>query len=229
MTEQSAWLKQQINYQFNNPELLDLALTHSSHPGPDNERLEFLGDSVLGLVIADLLFRKFPGASEGELTRLRAALVKKETLADLGRKMQLGQHLKLGQGESRSGGQRRNSILGNAVESLFGAIYLDAGFSGCTSVIKTMYQDLLEDMTPDNIAKDPKTQLQELMQAKKMLLPVYDLIKETGTSHDKIFTIKCNLDDLEMSIIAEADSKRIAEQKAAALMLEMLAEPGQSD
>ena len=211
-----------LDYSFQDPALLELALTHRSHRRANNERLEFLGDSILGFVVADFLFHKFPQADEGALTRLRATLVNTEALADLARTIHLGEHIKLGVGERKSGGWRRNSILANVLESVLGAIYLDAGFAACSRVIGGLYRDKWDKLTLDDVSKDPKTMLQEHLQARKMPLPVYTLIAERGEAHDKTFLIRCAVEGMERSIEAEAGAKRLAEQKAAALMLEWM-------
>ena len=225
MLKQVDFIAACLDYRFRDHKLLDLALTHRSHRKANNERLEFLGDSILGFVAADILFKKFPQADEGDLTRLRSLLVRTETLADLARKIDLGEHIKLGVGERKSGGGHQNSILANGFESVLGAIYLDAGFAECSRVIGALYQDMLENLTLDDISKDPKTLLQEYLQARKMQLPVYKLIAESGEAHDKTFTIRCIVDDLKQSIEAAAANKRMAEQKAAALMLDLVAKP----
>ena len=215
-----------LDYRFKDRALLELALTHGSKGfKSNNQRLEFLGDSVLGSIISHALFQKFPQADEGDLTRLRALLVKTETLADLARKMDLGQHIKLGLGEEKSGGWRRTSILANVFESVLGAIYLDGGFAECERVVGRLYRERLQDMTLDKINKDSKTLLQEYLQARKMRLPVYQLVKTSGHEHNKTFTIQCAVEELKQSVEAEAGSKRLAQQKAAARMLELLQKP----
>ncbi len=222
MAGQLVQFGKQLGYQFKDTALLNLALTHRSHKKHNNERLEFLGDSILGFVIAEGLFSKFPTADEGQLTRLRASLVKKETLAKIARGIDLGAHITLGTGERRAGGWRRESILANTVESIFGAIYLDAGFCECRRVINTLYQVLLDEITLEHIHKDAKTQLQEYLQARKLPLPAYEIIKQTGEDHDKTFSIKCCVVGMDESVIAEGTNKRMAEQRAADKMIALL-------
>ncbi len=215
MDESSAKLVNKLNYQFNNPALLELALTHRSASSSNNERLEYLGDAVLGFVIADLLYQKFNDAPEGVLTRLRASLVKKESLASLAKKMDLGDFLKLGPGEMKSGGWRRDSILSNTLEAVIGAIYLDSDFDKCRIFIQKVYAEVVDELSLNDTAKDSKTELQEYLQARKLTVPLYHVIAEEGEAHKKTFTVECQIDGLTESISAKGGSKRIAEQSAA--------------
>ena len=201
---------------------MQTALTHRSSGCVNNERLEFLGDALLGFIIAEALYRQFPQASEGELTRLRASFVNKDTLAKVAKGIELGRHLKLGSGELKSGGWRRDSILANTVEAIFGAIYLDSGIDMCRNCVLHLYQDLLTGITPDTLVKDAKTRLQEYLQARKQPLPVYDIIAEEGEVHAREFTVECKVTGLEETVIARGRSKRSAEQSAAQKAIELL-------
>jgi ribonuclease III len=204
-----------LGHEFSDSELLRIALTHRSAGRLNNERLEYLGDAILGFVIAEALFIRFPEASEGSLTRLRASLVKRETLAGLARDINLGEHIQLGSGEKKSGGWRRDSILANAMEAVIGAIYLDAGFEVCRNRILEAYTDLLLQASPDTTTKDPKTTLQEYLQARQLPLPVYRVVDETGEAHDRKFTIECEVHGLPEAVHASGRSKQTAEQAAA--------------
>lgn len=222
MPESLQKLTQLLNYQFLNNALLELALTHRSVGHKNNERLEYLGDALLGLIITDAIFHQFNDATEGELTRIRANLVKRETLANLAREIGLGKHIKLGSGEMKSGGWRRDSILSNTFEALIGAVYLDSDFSTCQNCVLHLYQQLLQQVTPDTVNKDPKTELQEFLQGKKSGLPVYTVIKEEGLPHSRKFTVECQVDILDESIVAVGRSKRNAEQTVAKEALKRL-------
>lgn len=211
-----------INYTFRDKSLLETALTHRSLGRHNNERLEYLGDAILGFIIAEVLFQKFPDISEGQLTRLRASLVRKEALAALARKMEIGDFLKLGTGEMRSGGWRRDSTLANAVEAVIGAVYLDSDHTTCREFVLNLYEELLQDLSPDVLNKDPKTELQELLQANKHDLPEYKVIAEEGAAHARTFTVECWIAGLEEPVKATGNSKRNAEQAAAKNALELL-------
>ena len=211
-----------IDYRFNNVGLLEKALTHRSIGSSNNERLEYLGDAILGFIIADILYEKFPNASEGELTRLRASLVKGEKLAEIAKEIQLMDELKLGPGELKSGGWRRDSILANTLEALIGAIYLDSDIDACRAVIIHLYQTHLERVDPADIKKDAKSRLQEYLQSRKQSVPVYEVIDETGASHQPEFTVSCKIDLLDEIVITKGQSKRKAEQAAAEQALALL-------
>jgi ribonuclease III len=202
--------------------LLEQALTHRSIGNNNNERLEYLGDAILGFVIADIIYQKFPKASEGELTRLRASLVKGEKLAEISRDIQLANEIKLGTGELKSGGWRRDSILANTLEALIGAVYLDSDIDSCRRVILKLYQSHLKDIDPADIKKDAKSQLQEYLQSRKQNVPDYEIIDEHGSSHQPEFTVSCKIDLLDEAIIAKGASKRKAEQAAAEKIIAML-------
>ena len=213
--------------------LLSRALTHRSylneHPEAleDNERLEFLGDSILGFVIAEALFDKFSDASEGVLSRLRANLVNQSSLADLARLHQFGDFLLLGSGELKSGGFRRESILSDALEAVIGALYLDQGIDVCKQWVKGLFQEKLQSLSLDNWQKDPKTQLQELMQSKKLDLPEYTLITMSGLQHEQVFKVKCTIPLLKDACIGTGVSRKRAEQAAAEKMLQLLEKASQ--
>jgi ribonuclease-3 len=211
-------------YVFSDTGLLETALTHRSTGRHNNERLEFLGDAILGFVITEALYKIFPGEAEGILTRLRASLVKKETLADLARKLHIGSHVVLGPGERKSGGWRRDSILANTLESLIGAIYLDSGMPECRAFILALYDELLDQLSVADTGKDPKTVLQELLQARKLPLPVYHVVAEQGEAHRKVFTVTCEIAGLAALVTADGLSKRAAEQAAASEALKLISD-----
>ncbi|MBL8246928.1 MAG: ribonuclease III [Candidatus Competibacter sp.] len=209
-----------LGYTFQQPELLEEALTHRSASACNNERLEFLGDALLSLVIAEYLFQRYPKASEGELSRLRASLVKGEALAELARHLNLGDVLRLGQGELKSGGAQRESILSDALEALFGAAYLDGGLATCRTLILHLYRESLEDLSSASELKDPKTRLQEYQQARQQPLPVYNVLEIRGEPHAQSFTVECAV--AEFRAVAVGNSRRKAEQEAARHVLEQM-------
>jgi len=211
-----------LNYRFKNPDILKLALTHRSAQSTNNERLEYLGDAILGFVIAEVLYQKFAEGPEGILTRKRASLVKKETLARLARELELGEFIHLGSGERKSGGWRRDSILANTLEAVFGAIYLDSDFDTCRQSIVQLYAELIDSLTLDDSGKDSKTELQEYLQAIKLSLPSYRIIAEEGEAHERIFTVECHVESLNMPVKANGKSKRAAEQSAAQKVLNLI-------
>lgn len=210
-----------LGYRFDDEGLLEAALTHRSVTQNNNERLEFLGDAVLGMVIAEELFKRFPRANEGELSRLRASLVKGVTLAELARSLELGEVIRLGQGELKSGGFRRNSILADAFEAILGAIYLDGGFENCRKIILKHFSSRLDAVSPETAQKDPKTRLQEHLQATQQPLPNYDVVDIAGEAHAQTFTVECLVDGIP-AVRAKASSRRKAEQAAAEMILETL-------
>jgi ribonuclease-3 len=215
-------LCQRLEYTFNNSALLEQALTHRSAASINNERLEFLGDGILNFVIAARLFEQYPDVQEGDLSRLRANLVNKDTLADIARMLQLGDYINLGSGELKSGGRRRDSILADAVESIFGAVFLDSGFDTCRHLILHLYTDKLQNMPDVSSLKDAKTRLQELLQSRKHSLPVYRVISVSGKAHNQEFTVECAVEELNCVTIARGGSRRKAEQAAAELAIEKL-------
>ena len=211
-----------LNYHFNDNSLLELALTHRSFQGKNNERLEFLGDSILNFIIAELLFKKFNLLPEGDLSRLRSQLVKSETLSEIGILLQLGDYLILGEGELKSSGWRRPSILADSVEAIIGAVFIDGGISAASDLILAWFKDRIDSINPDNIQKDSKSVLQELLQAKKINLPDYNIVSIDGEAHCQHFRVSCSIPKLGLSIEGDGSSRKIAEQCAAEDMLEKL-------
>lgn len=211
----NAHLETAIDYHFSDKALLQQALTHRSHSSHHNERLEFLGDSVLNFVVAALLFQRFPRIDEGDLSRLRANLVKQSSLADIAQKLELSQYLRLGEGELKSGGFRRPSILADTVEAIFGAIFLDAGFDAAQKVIARQYAPILQHVDPQTLGKDPKTLLQELLQGRKLDLPLYTVVATHGAAHNQMFEVECTVPALDIKVGAAGSSRRAAEQLAA--------------
>lgn len=223
MKENHEALCRRITYSFKDFSLLELAMTHRSVSGfKNNERLEFLGDSIINFIIAEELYRSYPQLKEGKLSRLRAQLVRGETLAELSRKYQLGDCLILGSGELKSGGFRRDSILADAFEALIGAIYLDSGLDKCQSLVLGWYSDLLANLLIDEPQKDPKTLLQEYLQAHKKALPIYKVSSMDGAAHEQVFTVECLVEGVEKPTLGTGSSRRQAEQEAAAEALHCL-------
>lgn len=212
-----------LDYRFKNSDLLEQALTHRSYSQiNNNERLEFLGDSVLSLVISENIYQRESGADEGELSRLRSSLVKEEALARVARDIGLGDFIYLGGGELKSGGFRRSSILSDALEAIIGAIYLDSGFAPAKNTILHLYQDYLLNLPDIDSLKDSKTQLQEYLQSKQLDLPDYVVIQTTGKSHDQIFTVSCNIESLKMHFNGTGSSRKKAEQNSAKKTLDQI-------
>ncbi|MGL4920238.1 MAG: ribonuclease III, partial [Plesiomonas shigelloides] len=209
-------------YTFTNIDFLQLALTHRSASGKHNERLEFLGDSILSFVIADALYHQFPKVDEGDMSRMRASLVRGNTLAELAREFELGEYLRLGPGELKSGGFRRESILSDTVEAIIGAVYLDTGLEAVRELILRWYQARLEEIRPGDRQKDPKTRLQEYLQGRRLPLPVYQVIQVRGEAHDQEFTIHCSVEGMAQPVVGVGSSRRKAEQAAADLALKQL-------
>jgi len=222
VTRDPETLCKKLGLHFNNMQLFKMALTHRSMGAHNNERLEFLGDSILGFVVAEKLHEMFPEASEGVLSRLRASLVNQSALADLARKLNIGDYLILGSGELKSGGYRRDSILSDAIEAIIGALFKDQGIEICRQWVLDMLQDKLDSLSLDNWQKDPKTQLQELMQSKKLDLPDYTLITMSGLPHEQTFKVKCTIPLSDKSCIGSGVSRKKAEQDAAEQMLALL-------
>lgn len=216
-------LEAELGYHFSNRNLLVQAVTHRSHGAAHNERLEFLGDSVLNFVVASLLFDRFPRTDEGNLSRMRASLVRQATLADIATRLTLSEYLKLGEGEMKSGGFRRPSILSDALEAIFGAVYMDGGFEAAYRVIAAQYEPLLSDVDPISQGKDAKTLLQERLQAMRLDLPLYTVVATHGAAHNQLFEVACEVSRLEICVQAAGSSRRAAEQAAAQLALEQLA------
>ena len=208
-------LQQALGYTFVRSDLLTQALTHRSYGSLNNERLEFLGDSVLNCSVARALYDEFPDLPEGSLSRLRANLVRQETLAEIAATLKLGDSLRLGEGELKSGGFRRPSILADALESLFGAIFLDAGFEAAQSVVRGLFEPLVAKIDPKASGKDPKTELQEILQSRRLPLPDYRLVGTEGEAHDQNFIVDCVLAKPELNTRGVGKSRRAAEQEAA--------------
>ncbi len=220
-------LQKALNYYFEQPDLLQQALTHRSYAAQHNERLEFLGDGVLNFVVAALLFEQFQRIDEGDLSRVRASLVKQDTLARLAQQLHLSELLRLGEGELKSGGFNRPSILSDALEAIFGAIYLDGGFTAVYAVIQQLYAPLIRDLDPKTLGKDAKTLLQEIVQGLRLDLPVYAVISTEGAAHNQLFTVSCTISKLSISTQAQGRSRRAAEQAAAALAITAIKEQKQ--
>ncbi|MDC6484477.1 ribonuclease III [Methylophilaceae bacterium] len=215
-------LEKILNYIFKDKSLLEQALTHRSFQGNNNERLEFLGDSILNFIIAELLFKKFNLLPEGDLSRLRSQLVKSSTLSEIGILLNLGDYLILGEGELKSSGWRRPSILADSVEAIIGAIYSDGGISAASELIISWYKDKIESINPNDIQKDSKSLLQELIQARKIGLPEYNVVSIEGEAHCQHFKVSCSILKLGISIEGEGSSRKIAEQAAADEVLKKL-------
>ncbi|MFA5371175.1 MAG: ribonuclease III [Sideroxydans sp.] len=211
-----AALSQRINYRFTQPQLLQRALTHRSYSAAHNERLEFLGDSLLNCTVAKYLYDSYPDIAEGDLSRLRSNLVNQKTLATLAQQLQLGDHLLMGEGEVKGEGNRRPSILADALEALFGAVWLDADFSTAQKVVLGLYIPYLGGLDLRTLGKDPKTLLQEQLQGNKFPLPKYEVIAIKGEAHAQTFVVSCTIPKLSISTQGEGGSRRLAEQIAAA-------------
>ena len=217
-----AWVERSFGYIFSQPELCHAALTHRSAGTVHNERLEFLGDSLLNCSVARLLYDAHPLVDEGGLSRLRATLVSGETLAQIAGELGLGEHLRLGQGEVKTGGFRRASILADALEAILGAIFLDSGFDAAAAVVARVIGPRLADLPTADTLKDPKTRLQETLQAHGLALPVYTLTAVAGDPHAQVFTVSCEVPVFGLAAVGEGGSRRRAEQLAATKLLELL-------
>jgi ribonuclease-3 len=213
-------LEQRLGYEFADRELLAQAVTHRSHGAVHNERLEFLGDAVLNCAIAQLLFLKFSRLDEGDLSRLRANLVKQQSLAEIAERLELSQFLRLGEGERKSGGFRRPSILADTLEAAVGAVFVDRGFEAAREVIARLFEPVLKAVDPKTLGKDSKTLLQEFLQGKRLPLPQYSVVETRGAAHNQEFEVECLLPKLEISVRGSGRSRRAAEQSAAKLALE---------
>jgi len=219
MTDLGA-LEERLGYRFANGELLAQAVTHRSHGIVHNERLEFLGDAVLNCTIAQLLFQKFGRLNEGDLSRLRANLVKQQSLAEIAERLELSQFLRLGEGERKSGGFRRPSILADTLEAAFGAVFVDRGFEAAREVITRLFEPVLKSVDPKTLGKDSKTLLQEFLQGKRLPLPLYSVVETRGAAHNQEFEVECSVPKLDISVRGSGRSRRAAEQSAAKLALE---------
>lgn len=215
-------LEKKLGYAFKKPELLQLALTHRSKGAEHNERLEFLGDGVVNFVIAEILFHQFHKATEGDLSRWRATLVNRDTLADVAKKFDLGPHLFLGPGEMRSGGSERSSILSCAMEAVIGAVYLDGGYQAAHDCIAAWFEDLLLSLSTPASHKDPKTLLQEHVQSHRYALPIYTVESIEGEAHQQLFVVSCQIEGVSGKTLGRGTSRRRAEQEAAQGMLEVI-------
>lgn len=215
-------LTQRIGYEFTNAEYLQTALTHRSAQSDNNERMEFLGDAILSYIVSIELYRRFPEAKEGELSRMRASLVKGETLGKIATEIKLGDFLVMGSGELKSGGYRRSSTLADALEALIGAIYIDGGLDEASQFVKSVLAQRLEKCHPSKAGKDPKTRLQELLQAQSRPLPEYEVIATQGKAHNQSFRVECRVEGLHEPVHGDGSSRRKAEQMAAEAALEKL-------
>ena len=222
MTEAGRWCEKTFGYRFRDSDHLERALTHRSATGPHNERLEYLGDAALGFIVAEALYEKLPNANEGDLSRLRASLVKGTTLAELAAQLDFGSWLHLGTGELKSGGYRRESILANALEALIGAAYLDGGFKVTRALVLRLYQDRLENLPAPDELKDAKTRLQETLQSRGLPLPGYAMESRGGEEHAQTFVVSCTLIESGMTTSGSGRTRRHAEQEAAGRMIEAL-------
>ncbi|MGY0612008.1 MULTISPECIES: ribonuclease III [unclassified Luteimonas] len=207
---------------FRDPALLAQALTHRSAGAPHNERLEFLGDALVGLIVAEALYLRWPKADEGAMTRARAEMVRESSLARIARALELGARITLGPGEMKSGGHRRDSILSDALEAVVGAIFLDAGFEACCAAVLPWFEPEIDGLPAGGIGKDPKTRLQEWLQARQRPLPTYELLSEGGEEHARIFLVRCQLSDPATDAEGSGSSRRAAEQEAASAVLAQL-------
>jgi len=213
------WIKEEFDYKFEDESLLQLALTHRSVSSYNNERLEFLGDAILGFIVTEFLFNKKNDSNEGDLTRLRSHLVQEPTLHKIAQNINLSDHLIVGAGEKKSGTKHRSSVLSDALEAFLGAMYIDGGIDHTRRVILDLYAEFLPNLPKVSELKDAKTKLQEILQSKNHSLPVYSLIKITGQDHQQKFFVKCQIDEGNLNVEGEGVSRRIAEQDAALKML----------
>ncbi|TDR31693.1 ribonuclease III [Hydromonas duriensis] len=230
MTQQNPLLslQHQLGYLFTDVKLLRQALTHRSYAQNHYERLEFLGDGVLNCSIARCLYDQFKDIKEGELSRIRAHLVKQDTLVLIAQDLSVSKYLLLGEGEMKSGGLNRPSILADAVEAMIGAIFLEAGFDVAQSVVARLYAPLLKNIDPSSAGKDAKTQLQERLQGQKLPVPKYDIIEIQGAAHEQVFTVSCFIEALQVRTQGEGSTRRLAEQQAARLAMDVLEHSQQS-
>ena len=222
MTTTGDWCDSRLGYQFSDSALLNRALTHRSAAAKNNERLEFLGDAVLGLIIGRAVFEREPKADEGGLSRFRSGLVRRGTLADVAREIDLGSHLRMGAGERRSGGNQRDSVLANAFEAVIGAIFLDGGFERATEVVQRVFSSRLDNLPPAADLIDPKTRLQEYLQGQQLSPPDYSTVKVTGPEHARSFEVLCVVSSFDLEVTGTGTSLRRAEQQAADTAFKML-------
>jgi len=222
LDKSAACLKQSLNYEFTNEQPLQQALPHRSAQDLNNQRLEYLGDAVLDFIISEAVYLQRPDASEGVLSRLRSSLVKDATLAELAIDLGVGEHLILGSGEKKSGGHRRASILADALEAIFGAVYLDSGFNEAKRIIQNAFADRLVEIPDSAERRDPKTRLQELVQSRQIALPDYQVEKVEGKAHKQTFSVRCTIAELDASTTGQGSTRRDAEQESAEQMLSLL-------
>ena len=220
MVPAAGWLAERLGVELGDPGLLARALTHRSHGSPNNERLEYLGDAVLTFVVAEMLYRSFPDATEGELSRYRASLVSGEALAAIAASLGLGEQLSLGEGEMKSGGHRRATILADALEAVFGAVYLDLGLGAARRVAERLFRAEIAALPSAAELKDPKTRLQEWLQGRGHALPSYTVMEVSGEPHEQRFQVRCEVPELGLLAVADGSSRRRAEQEAAQRILE---------
>ncbi len=213
-------LQERLGYVFQKPELLTQALTHRSHSKKNNERLEFLGDSVLNCTVAEMLYERYTDLDEGDLSRVRANLVKQQALYEIAQALQLSDCLRLGEGELKSGGFKRPSILADTFEAIIGAIFLDSGFEASKKVLRKWYSQILEHVDPRTLGKDDKTLLQEYLQGHQLPLPIYNVVATTGVAHNQQFEVECSIPSLKITLNGKGPSRRAAEQVAAKISLE---------
>ena len=224
MNKAESWLEKTLRFRFQNAELFEQALTHRSATQHNNERLEYLGDAVLEFVVSEAVYRAGPDAPEGDLTKLRASLVKEETLAEIALELGLGEHLILGSGERKTGGHRRESILADTLEAIFGAVFLDSGIDAAKALIDRVYESRYRELPDVQDLRDPKTRLQEWLQARGMSLPLYELAEVSGKGHKQRFVVTCTIVESSSVTDGESTTRRKAEQKAARKMIERLVE-----
>lgn len=222
MDKAERWLEKTLHYHFKDSRLFVQALTHRSADGINNERLEFLGDAVLDFVISEAVFKRRPDANEGDLSKLRASLVKDTSLASLATELGIGEHLILGSGERKTGGHRRESILADAIEAIFAAVYLDSGIDAAADIISRVFEQRLDELPHADDLRDPKTRLQEWLQARKLSLPGYDLVSTSGKAHQQRFVVSCTVSELSQTTEGASTTRRKAEQVAARRMLKIL-------
>ena len=224
MNKAESWLEKTLQFRFQSAELFEQALTHRSATQHNNERLEYLGDAVLEFVVSEAVYRARPDAPEGDLTKLRASLVKEETLAEIALELGLGEHLILGSGERKTGGHRRESILADTLEAIFGAVFLDSGIDAAKALIERVYESRYRELPDVQDLRDPKTRLQEWLQARGMSLPLYELAEVSGKGHKQRFVVTCTIVESSSVTDGESTTRRKAEQKAARKMIERLVE-----
>jgi ribonuclease III len=217
-----AALEKRLGHRFDDPRLLEQALTHRSRGADNYERLEFLGDGVLGCAVADELYARFPQLSEGKLTRLRASLVREEALAEVAKTLGIGEFMRLGEGELAAGPEARPSILADAVEAVLGAVFLDGGYAAARKAVLAAFGPLIDRLDPDRPAKDAKTRLQEILQARHRPLPQYRVVAVQGEAHRQSFEVECSVAELNLTATGTGTSRQRAEQQAAKALLEIL-------